>query len=150
MKTRLLNFRFKAWHFMLLLVMLFVVTTITAKVQLKSDNSIELELCITEVKDQTFEENILSGVNFVLFYSDGEKSSDQMEYNLGRLAEDKCNEASFYKLNADMNTDLGDKYKLSGTPTILIFKDGVEMKRVMGVVPISNLRMIYNRISEQD
>lgn len=37
------------------------------------------------------------------------------------------------------------KYNISGVPSILLFRNGKEYKRIMGIIPAYNLKMIYER-----
>lgn len=91
-----------------------------------------------------------NAINFILFYSEEAESCKKMEYNLDRLAKQVENRNSgFYKINIDECPNVVSQYNISGVPCTLILSDGEESKRIMGIVPHSNLEMIYNRISNQ-
>ena len=67
-----------------------------------------------------------------------------MKNNLENLRLNTDN-IKIYKVNVDRYPELIDKYNISGVPSVLIFRKGIEDKRIMGVVPYSNLEMIYKR-----
>lgn len=46
--------------------------------------------------------------------------------------EKEFTETKFAKVDASTNTGLLDKYGVYGIPTLILFKDGVEMKRSVG------------------
>jgi thioredoxin 1 len=52
---------------------------------------------------------------------------------IDELADEFAGKAAICKLNVDENTDLAAQYKVMSIPTILIFKDGVEVSRDIGV-----------------
>lgn len=52
---------------------------------------------------------------------------------IDELADEFAGKASICKLNVDENTDLAAQYKVMSIPTILIFKDGAEVSRDIGV-----------------
>ena len=39
------------------------------------------------------------------------------------------------KLNVDENRDLSQKYEIKGLPTMILFKDGSELDRLIGFMP---------------
>ncbi len=58
-----------------------------------------------------------------------------------------------YKVNADDNYDLVSKYKVEALPTVVFFKDGVEVKRFKGVKSERDIRLLIEemvQISEGD
>jgi thioredoxin len=44
------------------------------------------------------------------------------------------------KLNVDQNPDSAARYDVSGPPTMILFKDGVPVHRVLGLRPKAALR----------
>jgi thioredoxin 1 len=52
------------------------------------------------------------------------------------------------KLNTDENQDLASKYNIFGIPTLIIFKDGKEVKRQIGALPEEELEKIVKEIIE--
>jgi thioredoxin 1 len=54
---------------------------------------------------------------------------------LEALAEDFPEQITIYKVNADDNSGLAAELKISSIPTIIIYEDGKETKRITGAKP---------------
>lgn len=48
----------------------------------------------------------------------------------------------FAKLNVDENPDVAEKYGIMAIPTMIIFKNGVEVERIIGALPKDKLEKI--------
>ena len=54
---------------------------------------------------------------------------------LEALAEDFPEQITIYKVNADDNSGLTAELKISSIPTIIVYEDGKEVKRIKGAKP---------------
>ena len=54
---------------------------------------------------------------------------------LEALAEDFPEQITIYKVNADDNSGLTAELKISSIPTIIVYEDGKETKRITGAKP---------------
>ncbi|MCK5768250.1 MAG: thioredoxin [Candidatus Atribacteria bacterium] len=52
-----------------------------------------------------------------------------------QLAEDNQGKLKVCKLNTDENQDIASRYGIQGIPTLLFFKGGQEVDRLVGVTP---------------
>ena len=52
-----------------------------------------------------------------------------------KLADEFAGRAQVGKLNVDENADSAMEYNVASIPTLVVFKDGVEVERVVGVQP---------------
>jgi len=52
-----------------------------------------------------------------------------------QLAEDNQGKLKVCKLNTDENQDIAARYGIQGIPTLLFFKGGQEVDRLVGVTP---------------
>ena len=52
-----------------------------------------------------------------------------------QLASDNQDKLKVCKLNTDENQDIAARYGIQGIPTLLFFKDGQEVDRLVGVAP---------------
>lgn len=144
--NRLKNFQFKTWHFGILFVTLLALTNILDAMTINNTPKIQHSNFV-ELSDNTFNDAIASSeICFVLFYKENCKLCDKMEYNLNEL--EKEQKVKFYKLDFEKYPKMYNNYHISGTPTVSIYKNGKEIERIMGIVPVSNLEMIYNRIKK--
>jgi len=62
---------------------------------------------------------------------------------LGPILEEVANEFSgkvkFVKLNTDENIKTAQDYSISGLPSLLVFKDGKALERLVGLMPKSTI-----------
>ncbi|MFP4005342.1 MAG: thioredoxin [Candidatus Hadarchaeia archaeon] len=56
------------------------------------------------------------------------------------LAEEYSDSVAFGKVNVDENTQAPRKFQVSGIPTLVIFKDGEPVDKVVGMVPKKQLK----------
>ena len=55
-------------------------------------------------------------------------------------------ELKIRRVNIDDEEELAEKYGVSGIPCLVFLKDGEEVAREVGVVPIKKLEKIYEKI----
>lgn len=135
----------KTWHFLLVFVILVISSNIIWSKELDKTPASNNNSALRELDAQIFSKNVASGTCFVLFYINESEICDKMEQNLNQLIQVSNGQTRFYKLNIEKYPGGYGKYAISGTPNTLIFKDGSEIDRIMGLVPVSNLIMIYKR-----
>jgi thioredoxin-like negative regulator of GroEL len=140
------TFKLQTWHFGLMLIALSIVTNIIGTWAVNSIPDKIEDSRFVELNDKTFDEAIRSGTGFVLFYKENSDLCDKMEYNLNQLPVDDNEKINYYKVNIAQFYALEAKYRISGVPSVLIYKDGKEAERILGVIPESNLKIIYNRV----
>ena len=58
------------------------------------------------------------------------------------LAKDHAGEIIFGKLNVDENREVAVKYEIMSIPTLLVFKDGALVKRIVGAVPRQHIEQV--------
>lgn len=135
----------KTWHFLLVFVILVVSSNIIWGNVIDAPPMQDGNSSLVELDNKKFSASVDSGTCFVLFYTNESDICYKMEQNLNELAKTSNEDTRFFKLNIEEYPGDYGKYMISGTPTVLIFKDGQEIDRIMGLVPISNLLMIYKR-----
>ena len=57
---------------------------------------------------------------------------------------DKMTNVSFYKLNVDNSSDIARRYGVQAIPNLIIFKDGKEAKRLVGLTPKDTLKALMD------
>lgn len=82
-----------------------------------------------------FEEEVLNSNKPVLvdFYADWCGPCKMMAPIVGELASELQGKAKVCKVNIDENQNLAVEYNVSNIPTLIIFKEGKEIKRFVGV-----------------
>jgi thioredoxin 1 len=74
------------------------------------------------------------GVAVVDFYADWCPPCKALAPIFAKTADAYAGKAAFYKLNIDKNQALSKKFNIEGIPCVVLFKDGKEASRVVGLV----------------
>ena len=100
------------------------------------------------VSEADFQAEVLDGASPVLveFYSDSCIPCKQLSPILGGLEDDYEDQIKIVKVNVNFDADLAAKYEVAASPTILIFKNGEEVRRVRGLVKRPELETIVKGI----
>lgn len=87
-----------------------------------------------EVNDGNFEKEVLDSSIPVLmdFWAAWCGPCRMVAPELEKLAEEESNRLKVAKLNVDDNRGIAARYGISSIPTMILFKDGKEQKRLIG------------------
>lgn len=88
-----------------------------------------------KLNSENFESEVLNANEKVLvdFYADWCGPCKIMAPVIEELAEELQGKAKVGKINVDESTDTATQYDIMSIPTIIIFKNGKEVKRFIGV-----------------
>jgi thioredoxin 1 len=89
---------------------------------------------IGDVTDQDFEERVLGSERPVLvdFWAEWCVPCHMVSPVVEEIGRDKGDDLQVAKLNIDENPDVTRKYGVMSIPTLMLFKDGQEIARVVG------------------
>jgi thioredoxin 1 len=92
---------------------------------------------MAQLTDANFESEVLSSEKPVLvdFWAVWCGPCKMVEPELEKLAEEKSEELKVGRLNVDDNRDIAMKYGITAIPTLMLFKKGQVVKRLVGVMP---------------
>jgi len=97
-------------------------------------NSKSLEV---EVSGNNFKQEVLESSIPVLvdFWASWCMPCRMLAPTIEKLAEENQGKLKVCKLNTDENQNISAQYGIQGIPTLLFFKDGQEVDRIVGVTP---------------
>jgi len=88
---------------------------------------------IKVLHNKNFKAQIKSGITLVDFWAPWCGPCKMMTPILNQLAENKNHKATIAKVNVDHQQPLAAKYKVRNIPTIVMFKEGKEINRYVGI-----------------
>ncbi len=102
-------------------------------------------MSILKITSDNFEEEVLNSnkTTIIDFYADWCGPCKMMSPIIDEIAEENDN-IKVGKLNVDEAGDLAAKYNVMSIPTIIIFKNGIENKRFIGVTSKENILNVLN------
>ncbi|MDD2636601.1 MAG: thioredoxin [Bacteroidales bacterium] len=87
---------------------------------------------VVKLTESNFNKGITKGLVLVDFYADWCRPCKMMQPVLESVATDHADKITIAKLNTDQNKMLSQKYKISGIPALILFKNGKEIARIIG------------------
>jgi len=96
---------------------------------------------IINTTDDNFDEDISTDNKLVLvdMWAEWCGPCKMMEPVLEQIASEHKNSVRIVKLNIDQNQNTPIKYKVMNIPTLIFFKNGKEVDRVIGAIPKKQL-----------
>lgn len=88
---------------------------------------------LKEIASAEFEELALKGVVLVDFFSTTCGPCKMLSFVLNDVEKVLGDKVTILKIDFDKNKDLTEKYTVKGYPTLIVLKDGVEVKRMQGL-----------------
>jgi len=88
---------------------------------------------IEHLTAQNFAHKTKNGVVLVDFWADWCMPCKMMAPILNEVAEATDGTATIYKLNVDEQQQVAPQYGIRSIPTMILFKDGKEVERIVGV-----------------
>ena len=96
---------------------------------------------VTEIKDIAFEKEVEMGKGLVLvdFWAAWCGPCRQVAPVVEKIAEENTGKISVRKLDVDENQQTAQKYGVMSIPTLILFKDGAPVERLVGYMPKERL-----------
>jgi thioredoxin 1 len=101
--------------------------------KLKNTPEADTHAAIKELSDANFQAQIKNGVVLVDFWASWCMPCKMMAPVLNETAEELGTTASIGKLDVDANRASSAKYSVRSIPTLILFKNGKEINRFVGV-----------------
>jgi thioredoxin 1 len=100
---------------------------------------------IQHLTDKTFSAGVAKGTTIVDFWAPWCAPCREIAPVTQALAEELKGKATFAKVNVDDFTPLSEQYEVVSMPTLVIFKDGIPVDRIVGSLPIDQLRHLIQQ-----
>lgn len=102
---------------------------------------------VKHVNQDTMEQVLTSGKPVLMdFYADWCGPCKMISPIIEQLAAEYNGKAEVAKLNVDQNNALAARYGVMSIPTLLFFKDGKEVNRIVGARPKAELSRILDQL----
>lgn len=102
-------------------------------------------MAIYEVNDAGFKEEIGSGLTLVDFWAPWCGPCKMIAPILEELAPEVEGKANIAKLNVDNNQATASEYEVMSIPTLILFKDGEPVDKVVGFQPKEQLAALIEK-----
>lgn len=100
---------------------------------------------LKEVTEQDFQSTVDRGVTLVDFWAEWCGPCRMVTPVLEELQGELGDRAQIVKLNVDENPNIAQQFGISGIPTMLLFKDGQVVDKLVGASSINTYRDLINK-----
>ena len=99
------------------------------------------------INQENFEAEVLKAELPVLadFYSDSCVPCKRLSPLLAEVEEENADSLKVVKINVNFDTELAEKYKVQAAPTLILFKNGEEIDRLIGSVKKTEIIELINK-----
>lgn len=139
--------KLKSIHFLISLIFFFSILYFLDRMKTLFENTDSMVYAPLEsITDKDLEHKKEESLTFVMFYHNDCEIYKKMESNLALVNQEYRGVPRFYKINMNDYPSILYTYNSPAITSTLIFENGKEVKRIVGYVSVSNIKMICNRL----
>ncbi|MFN0064638.1 MAG: thioredoxin [Chlamydiales bacterium] len=101
---------------------------------------------IKQLTDDNFDESVTSGVVLVDFYADWCGPCRMLAPIIEELAQEMRGKILVGKVDTDQSVNVAAKFEVTSIPTLILFKGGTLVKRVVGLKDLDTLRKMVKEV----
>lgn len=96
---------------------------------------------VLEINTENFDNEVKShnGIVVVDFFANWCGPCRKLAPILEEVETELASKVKFAKINTDENLEMAKQYQVSGLPTLMIFKNGEAVERLVGLMPKSSI-----------
>ena len=121
------------WYILGGLAIVFVGYLIYAYNKMKNIKDVPPSKKIRTLNNKNYKTVIRRGTVLVDFWAPWCAPCKMIAPTLNEIAEEEDDKVTIAKVNVDQNKELAQKFQIRNIPTLIVFKNGKEQKRIMGV-----------------
>ena len=121
------------WYIIIGILVLFVAYIFYNYNRMKKVEDVAPSKEIKMLNNKNFKLVLRKGLVLVDFWAPWCMPCKMVAPTLNEIAEENSKDITIAKLNVDQHKDLAQKYSIRNIPTMILFQDGREVKRIMGV-----------------
>jgi len=102
---------------------------------------------VMEITDENFENEVIKSdkITIVDFWATWCGPCRKLSPVMDELATQYDGKVKFVKIKADENMQTAQKYSISGVPSLLVFKNGEPVERIVNLVPKNIIENALNK-----
>lgn len=101
---------------------------------------------IKQFNDDNFDQGVAQGVVLIDFYADWCGVCRMLAPIVEELAQEMSGKMTVAKVDTDQSVSVAARFEVTSIPTLILFKNGEVVKRVVGLKDLDSLRRMVSEV----